>query len=121
VGEERFIATPPNTPTRDVLNSMFEEARIHPPVSLVVPSNNTALDFVKGGLGVAVLPQDFENGKPLQYRTGKLSLFNIDSKYVLRNFYLLYDTSVVVSPPHRFLINRVLERYSAQERALPEL
>ena len=46
---------------------------------------------------------------------------NIDSKYVLRNFYLLYDTSVVVSPPHRFLINRVLERYSAQERELSEL
>jgi len=121
VAEERFIATPPNTPSRDVLNSMFEEARIHPPVPLVVPSNNTALDYVKGGLGVAVLPQDFENDKQPPYRTSKLSLFNIDSKYVLRNFYLLYDTSVVVSPPHRSLINRVLERYGAQERSLPEL
>ena len=121
VRDERFIATPPNTHSRDVLNSMFAEAHIHPSVSVVVPSNNNALDYVKAGLGVAVIPQDFENGNQLAYQTESLSLFNIDSKYVLRNFYLLYDNSVIVSPPHRFLINQLLARYGSLERSLPEL
>ena len=121
VKDERFIATPPNTHSRDVLNSMFAEAHIHPSVSVVVPSNNNALDYVKAGLGVAVIPQDFENGNQLPYQTESLSLFNIDSKYVLRNFYLLYDNSVIVSPPHRYLINQLLERYGSLERSLPEL
>ena len=100
---------------------MFAEAHIHPSVSVVVPSNNNALDYVKIGLGVAIIPQDFENDHQLPYQTSSLSLFNIDSKYVLRNFYLLYDNSVVVSPPHRFLINQLLERYGAREHTLPEL
>ena len=121
VRDERFVATPPNTHSRDVLNAMFAEVHIRPPVCVVVPSNNNALDYVKVGLGVAVLPQDFENEDQLPYQTQSLSLFNIDSKYVLRNFYLLYDTSVVVSPPHRYLINQLLARYGAMERALPEI
>lgn len=121
VKDERFIATPPNTHSRDVLNSMFAEAHIHPSVSVVVPSNNNALDYVKAGLGIAVIPQNFENGTPLPYHAENLSLFNIDSKYVLRNFYLLYDNAVIVSPPHRFLINQLLARYGSMERSLPEL
>ena len=121
VRDDRFIATPPNTHSRDVLNSMFAEAHIRPSVSVVVPSNNNVMDYVKAGLGVAVVPQDFENGSQPAYQTDGLSLFNIDSKYVLRNFYLLYDNSAVVSPPHRFLINQLLARYGSAERSLPEL
>lgn len=120
--DERFVVTPPGAESRNALNSMFEEAHIRPLIAIEVSNTDIAMGYSKTGLGVSVIPHGFPNNKPFEYRTDSITMFNISSKYAMRNLYLNYDKSIAVSPPHRYLINLILKEFGSKNaKLLPEL
>jgi DNA-binding transcriptional LysR family regulator len=117
--DERFIVTPQRTESRNALNAMLEEANMRPQIAIEVFNTDIAVEYSKAGLGVSVIPQCFENNQPFRYQDDSLSMFNIDSKFAQRNLYLNYYKAITISPPHRYLIQLILERYGTQDAKLP--
>ena len=120
VQNERLIATLRGSSSRNSLDLMLDEVNIRPFVAVEVINFVIALEYAEMGLGLAVLPQTVQNNIPFEYRTEALSFYEIDSKYTRRSLYLLYDKAISYSPPHRFMIDQILENYGYRDAAVPQ-
>ena len=109
---ESFILLSPTRSARIAFQRMALETGITPKVSLEVYNSDIALEYAEQNLGITLLSTTYRNNSPFPYHTPTLSFFAIDSKYSLRDLYLLYDMNCLLHPAKKTMIDLLLDAFA---------